>query len=418
MPFQGQFKEGEKMNRNFLDTVYLFACGARGIEPQNDREYDFKEIYRISKQQGIWETVFLAVIKLHDNDADIIPRDVYETMNTKFITYCGLQYKRQSFVHRMIEKLEDNGVVCCVLKGESIAGLYHTPIARISSDTDILINPQKLDLCLDIMKKMGFSIGEKHYGSHQIECMHPVAGLVEIHIMMYGKQTEELCFNHEVKYSEEYMRLTAEDGAEYSTLGVTDNFLFLMLHFIKHFLSFGVGIRQLEDVLIYAEKRYSQIDWKKAEEAISNLGFSRFFECMISIGKKYFYFPTEMFAQCEADEGLTNRIFEDMQQGGMFGHDDPQREGFYNLYLRERCKKLSKKNYESYQNKQKLLRLFPSRGFMAVNYSYVNKSVLLLPVAWVHRIVRGVMPRKNIKDNEVNRKNEERLKLMSDLDMI
>ena len=409
------------MNKNFTDTIYLFSCGAKGINPSMDlSDFNYKEIYRISNEQGVWDTVFLSYIKIYNKNPDIMPKETFEWLHSQFMIKCGLQYRRYDFIHRLLSKLDEHDINPCVLKGESIAILYDTSIARISGDTDILIEPQKIDLCLKIMKDMGFDIGEKGYDSHHIECEHPICGLVEIHTMMYGKRTEDICFNHAIKYNEEYLSIETEDGAIFKTLGTTDNFMFLFLHFIKHFLSSGVGIRQLEDVLIYTEKNYDKINWERVNTSFKDLGFEKIFKCVIAIGKKYFSFPEKLFASYVISDSLIERVFDDMMHGGVFGHNDVSRRGFYELYLTERYRKVQNKDYALYKNKRKLTRLFPDRKFMAVNFPYVQKSALLMPVAWMHRIILGVLKNKNQASTNTleNQEHKKRLELIHDLGML
>lgn len=404
------------MNKDFLDTIYLFSCASYGVKPEEKREYNFKEIYNISKSQGVWETVFLAISDIYKENPQIIPKETFEKMSVQSVMSAGIQYKRLSFIHSLIKKLEENGIECSILKGESISRLYHTPIARVSSDADILIKPEKADECLRIMEDMGFTIGEKVYESHQIECTHPIAGLVEIHTMMYGKRTEDVSFRNEVKYDEKRITLKAEDGTEYKTLGITDNFLFLFLHFTKHFLFQGAGIRQLGDLLIYTKNCFREIDWERANRSIKNLGFEKFFKYIIRIGEIYFMFPENLIKTDELDEDIVERVFEDMFSGGLFGHEDGARHGFYNLYLSERSKS-GKSSYEAYKNKRKLSRLFPNIDFMSVNYPYVKKAKILLPIAWMHRILKGLIPLKRKKET-ISNEHKERLDLLRKLEMV
>ena len=409
------------MNKNFIDTIYLFSCGAKGIEPEADcYRIDYKAVYEIAKEQEVWETVFLSYKNLKDKHPDIIPEKTFKMLKDGFEIRCAAQYRRYDFIHRLLKKIDEAGIKYCVLKGESVARFYHTPIARVSSDVDILVDPQKTDICLNIMEDMGFEVGDKEYESHQIECTHPIAGLVEIHTMMYGKKTEDVCFNNEVKYIEEYLSVKAEDGTIYKTLGITDNFIFLFLHFVKHFLSFGAGIRQFADVLVYTEKNYETINWDRVNTSFENLGFDNFFKCMIAIGKKYFSFPRELFDAYEIDDALAHRVFEDMMQGGVFGHNDLSREGFYELYLQERYKRVRNKDYSSYKNKRKLKRLFPDRKFLSVNFPYVEKSPLLVPIAWLHRIILGVFKGNSPvhTDTAQNQSYEKRLTLIKELGML
>ena len=126
-------------------------------------------------------------------------------------------------------------------------------------------------------------------------------------------------------------------------------------------------------------------------------------------------FPANLINVQEADEILVGKIFEDMMLGGVFGHHDSQRHGFYELYLSERSKNINSRSYEFYKNTRKLTRLFPNREFMSIQFPYVTKSKFLLPVAWVHRIVKGILPKKA---TPVSAEHKQRMQLLRELEMI
>lgn len=402
------------MNRDFLDTIYLFSCGMRGIEPCVDHKVNVPEVFKISVKQGIWDTVFLAVIKLYKKDSTILPEAVFTKLNGEFLVRCTRWIKKLAFVHKIIKRMEAEGISCCVLKGESVAKYYNTPSARISSDTDILIDAKKDEKCLAILEEEGFSIKDRHFESHQIECFHSSSGLIEIHTRMYGVKTNDVTFNDEISYDEEYVPFLSEDGTELKTLGYTDNALFLIMHFLKHFISQGVGIRQLADTLLYIENNYDKIDFKRVNNHLSSLGFSTIFNYVCEIGRRYLEFPKDLLGNCHINENLLNKILEDMNAGGLFGKE-ADRKGFYDLYLSERYKKFNSGNISSYYNKRKLLRLFPGRKFLSINYPYVEKTPFLVPIAWGHRIFDSLTKKK---DEKINNEHVERLKFLKELDMV
>ncbi|MBR4893208.1 MAG: nucleotidyltransferase family protein [Clostridia bacterium] len=402
------------MTKNFLDTIYLYNCAIRGKEPEIKSDINIKDVYIISKKQGIWDTVFLSLKKLYDKDKTIIEADIFNKLNNEFLIKCTLNSKRLVFVHNIIKKLEDNGINCCILKGESVSLYYNTPLARISSDTDILIDKEETDRCLEILKEEGFIIEEQLYESHQIRCEHPTSGLIEIHNRMYGVKTEDVTFNNEIKYDEDHVTFLGFDKCELKTLGYTDNALFLLMHFLKHFISEGVGVRQLADTLLYIENNFSKIDFDRVNTHLKNLKFDTVFSYIIEIGKRYFDFPKDLVDTSLIDEKLLEKILFDMECGGVFGKDS-DRKGFYDLYLAERYKSIKNKDISEYYNKRKLARLFPNRKFMSINYPYVEKNILLMPIAWVHRMIDSIKPKKEILAGE---NNNERLDFFKELDMI
>ena len=400
------------MSKDFLDVLYLFKCGMRGTDPE-ERAYNIKKIFTLSKSQGIWDTVFLSIIKLYEKNPNLLEENVYTKLKMDFMVKCTSYSKRLVFIHNVIKRLEENGIFCCLLKGEAVAKYYNTPLSRISSDADILIDPKKKAECLRILEEEGFQIEGEHYESHQIRCFHKNGGLVEIHIGMYGVKTDDVTFNREVRYNERYVSFETFDKVKLKTLGYTDNAMFLILHFLKHFISEGAGIRQLADTILYIENNFEKIDFERVNTHLENLGFKKIFSYMLYIAEEHLGFDKK-FDRLDCDEELSQKILSDMEKGGLFGKDD-ERQGFYNLYIKERYKRFNSGDVESYYNKRKLARLFPNREFMSINYPYVLKSPLFVPVAWVHRIIDS-FKKKEVK--QIDEKYIERLEFLKSLDMI
>ena len=50
-------------------------------------------------------------------------------------------------------------------------------------------------------------------------------------------------------------------GCDIYSLSHAQHMLFLIMHFVKHFLHGGVGIRQVLDIIMYAERFGTEIDW-------------------------------------------------------------------------------------------------------------------------------------------------------------
>ena len=402
------------MNQNFFDTLYLFNSGMRNKEPEINHKINLKEIYKIARSQGIWDTVFLALIKLYKNNKLDISETDFNKLNSDFLLRCMTASKRLIFIHNVIKKLEDRGISCCILKGESVARYYHTPNARISSDADILIDKSKTKECLEFLRNEGFDVEDENYESHQIRCVHPACGLIEIHNRMYGVRTEDVTFNGEIKYEEPHSTFKAFDGTILKTLGTTDNALFLIMHFLKHFISQGVGVRQLADTLFFIENNIERIDFLRLDMHLKNLGFDTVFSYMVEIGKIYFDFQGGYLENKDIDSVLLDKILDDMEKGGLFGMEE-DRKGFYDLYLNERYKTFNKGDISSYKNKRKITRLFPGRKFMSINYPYVEKSPVLLPVAWVHRVINNFVKKE---EKPIDTKHTERLEFLRNLNMV
>ena len=51
-----------------------------------------------------------------------------------------------------------------------------------------------------------------------------------------------------------------------------------------------------------------------------------------------------------------------------------------------------------YKSKNFLRAYFPEQKYLALRYDYCKKSILLLPIAWVHRLIYAVI-RKDFSNN-------------------
>lgn len=421
------------VTKEFKDMIYLMHCGAKGITPILNNPVNWGGVYCLAQSHGVSALVFTAIKQLPDNDKSDIGSDLYSTLNVAFYRTVLHQFRRLEFIHNTIKHLEDNGIECCLFKGESLAMLYHTPSCRISSDTDILISPELEMQCVRLLKKYGYIVMPRNSGSHHFVCQHPLGGRLEIHVALCGDITNDIFFNNQIPLTGKTEEIVLENRTVLKIPESTDYMIYLFLHLIKHFLSAGIGIRQFYDIFLFAEAHGNSVDWSRIRILMDDLGYSRFIAAAIKIGNKYFGFSNNMFSDIEIDDELLEKILADVEQGGIFGISDNQRKDFYNIYVKERFTKLNKGNFPKYMKRHygkiSLRQVFPCRAHMSVNYPYVSKCPLLLPMAWVHRganifykiITQQSKIHKYTKHDNLEKLNpvlEARLTLVKNLDMI
>ena len=111
------------------------------------------------------------------------------------------------------------------------------------------------------------------------------------------------------------------------------------------------------------------------------------------------------------------------RNGGIFGKDDESRKQFYEAYYRKRSTKkgLEHRIYMIKNNETGIAgAIFPSRKDVILRgYAYAENK-LLLPLAWIHRIIDVLIfkVKGNNKKTQVGTERQKRLDLMKDLGMI
>lgn len=398
------------MTQQFELMLHLFGAGEHGTKTDLKAEtlkLHIEEIRAHALAQGIWTMVFSELNQLCDASA-------FKTEVTNGVMKAMVE---KEFTLGILKKLEEKGIRCCILKGAVVAECYKNPELRISSDTDVLIDPKDEETVCEFLKENGYAVEERLPNHHHLGARHPFGGLLEVHVMLYSDITRKVLFNNLNMYGEPWEKVTI-NGGTYHTLGVNDNLMYLTAHYIKHLVNSGGGVRQMMDLLLFIEKNKEHIDFEKYEKTLKELKYDKLIDVVKSVGAKYFGFSYEI-----KEEALMEKVLTDTEEGGIFGHQTDKRKMFYDAYCEERSE-MSKYGTKIYMAVKKetgsLSWWLPKQETLIKAYGFrYAKCKLLVPAAWVHRYLR-VFWRKWTARNKPKRtpEQESRLNLMRELGMI
>ena len=394
------------MTNHFKNMLYLFAANAVGTNPQIEGEIDVEEIRRLSVEQGIWSMVYPELAKVAD--ASKYQMSFFKTVSQGIV--------RKEFNLNIIKKLEDAGIKCCILKGAAISCLYKDPECRISGDTDILIDTDDEKRALRVLEENGYRVEDRDTYDHDTKAIHPVGGLLEVHISMCNDITKRVIFGGLEMYQEPWSQIEI-DGKTYNTLGINDGMVYLTAHFIKHLINDGGGVRQMMDLLLYMKTNEDKIDFAKSNKIMRELKYDKVVEAIKTIGGKYFGLDFEV-----TEEALADRLLDDTEEGGIFGFEADDRGQFYKIYCDKRATAGDKyKSLISLKSDRNIVaKLFPSSKRLVeyLGYGYA-KNKLLVPVAWIHRYFDILTGRRKKFNNDSQTEGfKNRMQMMKDLGMI
>ena len=404
------------MSEAFESVVKLFAYAARGKEPEGIISADFKEVYRLAEEQSVWSVIYPLAKKLDEKGLFIIPDEYKQMVEMKYFRRYMFLNTRREFMRELFSKLNAAGVEFCLLKGDAIAQYYEEPLNKASSDVDIKIRPEDVEVCNRILKENNYTIEPLSPGMHHYECTHPVCGLLEVHVSFCMDITEDLCFKNAVAFDEDYRIENIEGLGEVNVMGYNDGLVYLLMHYIKHFISTGAGIRQLMDIILYYENNKNNIDHDKVREVVRGWGYEEFLDIIFAIGRKYLL-SDEDFKAVESIK--LEKVMSDIEKGGVFGYIDKDRLDFYNHYLKIKADAAGK---SSKRTKKSLIhRLVPPEKELEIEYKYLEKCAALYPVALIHRAVDIIigMRRRSVKIKQIDAgKVNERVDMLKDVGLL
>lgn len=382
------------MTREFQQMLQLAAIGATGHSIEVDcTDIDWEKVIAIAKKQKVDCYVAYAL----KNNKDLpCPSEIRDPLIKESRSLVFSNALHRSAIIQLLEEMESAGIHAVLLKGYAISDCYALPESRTSSDADIWIDPKDEDRACEFMKKQGFTVNPRWKNGHHAVCNHPALGCVELHVILYDEIVEDVWFGKmdgSEYISESHMLVESEDGKYYS-LGYTDHFIFLVLHMIKHFILSGLTLQMMLDVALYFKKYAGKIDANRVWNTITSLRYDQLFNCILWAMIQYCGFSTVGFpgVSSEVPEQVET-ILNDLEEGGWMGYaDKEEREEGWKEYNRQiLAKNKSKLRYWMYMLQWNMSlymnALFPKKYVLAVRYPYILKHPILLPYAWLHRLL-------------------------------
>ena len=406
------------MTAQFEELLKVLGRSVFGTEYVVSENADSAAIYNLAVTQSVFPLVYPVLsekIPLSETKWEML-----------FLQTVAINERKLYRLKTVIENFEKENIDCCVLKGVSIASVYYMPECRASGDIDLFVYPENEKKVIAILEKMGMNIVPRNEGEQHFEAYDKTAGLIEIHVTLYSKMLDDVVFKNRFGVTEPFVRIDTKNGLEVNSLGLEDNLNFLTAHIIKHFIREGCGIRQVTDLLGFVNANKERINFEKYFSVLKEIKFDKFIKNIFGIGVKYFGLHIDNY-----ETELSDKILNDIETGGSFGHGDNERNGFYEKFLRIRSEMSSdefNKNLDK-KRKQSIVKsiFLPGKGFLVrKGYTYLEKSPLLYPVAYIHRLfdVLKLLVRKKRKISDINYKEktnstiDDRMELMKEIKII
>lgn len=387
-------RKGLNMIYEFETLMRLIGAAVQGKEMSNlPDNLDWQKIERLANEQAV-QTLLGYALKLSPGLA--CPEEQRKRIVGQMRQLAFSNNAWRASILRLIQQMNDAGIPALLIKGYAVADCYAAPDCRMSGDVDVLIDPKDEKRACAFMKANGFAVDRRWKNGHHDVCQHPQLGCVELHVMLYGEIVEDVWFGRmdgREFVSEPAIEVATQDGS-YRTLGYTDHMIFLMLHLIKHFIMTGMSLRMMLDVALFFSHHAERIDSARFWKTMESLKYGTIAQSILWAMARYCGIDaTSIPGLCEACPEQVDMILDDLENGGWLGKIDEKarEEGWYEYNRQLLMKNRSKAQYLLFMLRWKigayLKALFPSRKTLAIRYPCVQKSVIVIPFAWVHRLI-------------------------------
>ena len=373
------------MDKTTNQLLYLLNYSMHGgtIEQVDLSDADWKGIFELAGIHQIIPMIYDALAKMHA--LSLLPEELVYSWQDMYLGFSINQLRRTMEFIKLYSRLLQAGIMALVVKGLVCRQLYPDAYYRSSCDEDVLIRGEDFEAADRLLIASGLvRIEHRRMGTqYEITYKSPESGLyIELHTSL---------FRPESKYFSRWNALFRNifqaplplsiEGITVYTLSEEQHLLFLVLHAVKHFITNGLGIRQLCDIVMYCNSYGNRISWEHLWQVMAELGYSVWLFNLLDIGAHYLGLREEMLQyppDRAAREPHSRALLEDLMKAGVFGRaaSGQEKSGLVTM--------------QSILNARRITlwqAVFPCYEYMKGHYAYCEKHLFLLPAAWFHRLL-------------------------------
>ena len=380
---------------------------------------ELKAVLKLAQMHHVLPMIFEAVYGC-PAAKQLPPELVAECRHATLHAVMGQTVKTEEFLE-LYTGLRSRGVTPILVKGLVCRNLYPRPDYRNSGDEDVLCGEAAFARCHEAMIELGMEPCSSDMESYEVPYRKGDGLLyIELHKTLFPRNSDifgdcnrifEKSFDHPAK-------ITVQ-GVEVATLDWSEHMLYLILHAFKHFLHSGFGIRQVSDMVLFANTYGDRIDWRYVLKKCKGLRAERFAAAIFAIGEQYLNFSPEQACYPAVWSALKvdpEPLLQDLLCGGIYGGADRSRVHSSNMTLNA-----VKADKAGKQGMNLLRTVFPTAKQLMGRFYWLRRNPWLLPVAWLLRLLgylKEAFTRSDSSAAAVIRMGNKRVELLREYDII
>ncbi len=345
----------EKFQKEFIGLIQA-AFTDKKIDISSD--FNWKKAVDLAKNHNIASILYYGAVNCNiSKENDYMQELDYLTLQSIMTN------TRQIYEIEQIEKaFEKESIDYMPLKGSVLKSLYPKPEMRTMGDADILIKLDQYPKIEKIMTELGFAY--QFESDHELVWEKKPSLFLELHKSVMTSYNKDF-----YGYFGDGWKIANNVAGSYRyEMSLEDFYIYIFVHFTKHYRISGIGIKHLLDLWVYSNAR-PDLNLLYIENELKKMNLGKFHENVKRVINVWF----NGAAETEITDLITNVIF----NSGQYGSEDM---AIINRALQ---------NGNESALKIKLARLFGGiflpYSSMKEKYAVLKKLPILLPIMWVVR---------------------------------
>ncbi|MBR5273056.1 MAG: nucleotidyltransferase family protein [Clostridia bacterium] len=331
------------------------------------RDIDWEYFLTVAKEHHIENILFYALKKIEIKP----PKFVLDYINAEHVKSVMRTATQQGEIEHIIDNFNNNKIRFLALKGYFIKNYYPSSDMRYMSDFDVFIDMQNAAKVREILENIGYTFelcGKVHDNYVKRPVMH-----IEVHKYLMDDDMKTI--------AEYYDSFDAFGKGEHSTdtpyeytLSKDDFYIYMIAHFAKHYLTYGIGIISVIDIYLF--RKTNKLNYVYIESELKKLELTELNKKVVALSQIWF------------DDNVVDNSLEEMSNyiisSGSYGK---AKNAVINNFING-----SKQNDSLFIKKIKyfFFMVFPDKEYLSGKYPIVKEKPYLLPLYWVKRFFSSI----------------------------
>ena len=291
-----------------------------------DGGVDWESLYRLAFEQTVGPLVTDGLNRL--------PKELLPEKPDRLDPFLGdmmmtAQRNRvlDSFIPKVFNALR--GIPVVLVKGQSLAQDYPDPERRQPGDIDLLLPPSSYAAAKEILLPKATHVSKEDVQTlHQ--GMHFYSVEVELHgsisTLMSRKLDRQLAALLKEQFDGRSLPTVTIGGAEIPVPEANFNAVYIFVHFLQHYWSGGVGLRQFVDWTTFVSVHKRDIHPVILEQRLVELGLLNLWKVFTGFAQEYLGCPAEKLPLAARPKPRKNaRIWRYVRRCGNFGKNQDRK---------------------------------------------------------------------------------------------
>lgn len=299
----------ERVNNNQKFFFELLKAGLWGKDVQlsQHRDIDYLEVYRLAQEQSVVGLVAEGLEKVIGVKA---PQSLTLTIAGEVLQIEQRNKAMNAFIVSLVEKMHSAGINTLLVKGQGVAQCYNRPLWRSCGDVDFLLSNDNYKKAKLFLNPLVSEVGtENEYFKH---IGMTIGGwVVELHGKLYCGLSSKIDRVLDEVLNETFysgnVRSWDNNGSQIFMLGKENDIVYVFVHFLNHYYREGVGLRQICDWCRLLWTYRDEIDVRKIEKRIQNMGLVLEWKVFAAYVVEYLGMPAEVMPMYSDDKKLKRK---------------------------------------------------------------------------------------------------------------